>query len=279
MPLALFTLRAAVAALAAASAAPAAAAPGELPAGVLGVALIPGWRAADDAHVAAIEIRLAPGWYTYWRSPGDTGVPPRFDWSASSNLADVRYDWPRPRVFDSFGSRAIGYRDALVLPVVLTPATPGATIEATVDLFFGVCDDICVPAEARLTARLAPDGAPEGHAVIEAARADGTLDAAAAGVTGARCVLEPGPDGHHIAAEVTFATPPGAIEAAVIEADARPDLWIGAAEARVEGRVVHAAAPLAALGDGGVALDRGALRLTLFEAGRAVELEGCAGAP
>ncbi|MBA3326147.1 MAG: hypothetical protein H0T41_13060, partial [Rhodobacteraceae bacterium] len=150
---------------------PAAAQTTPLPAAVTGIDLIEGWRRADGARVAAIAIRLAPGWHTYWRAPGLTGIPPRFDWSASENLAAVAYEWPRPIVFDSFGSPTIGYKDALVLPVILTPSAPDAPLEASVEVFFGVCSDICIPAEARLTARLEPTAAPEGRAEIERALA------------------------------------------------------------------------------------------------------------
>ena len=53
--------------------------------------------------MAAVEIRLAPGWHTYWRVPGEAGIPPRFDWSGSQNLAAVAYEWPRPEIIVSYG--------------------------------------------------------------------------------------------------------------------------------------------------------------------------------
>lgn len=257
---------------------PVAAQPAPLPAAVTGIGLIEGWRRADGAHVAAIAIRLAPGWHTYWRVPGATGIPPQFDWSASANLASVAYEWPRPIVFDSFGSPTVGYKGALVLPVILTPRTQDAPLEASVELFFGVCSDICIPAEARLTARLEPEAAPEGRAEIERALADRPLDARAAGVTAAQCALAAGAAGHSLTAEITFAAPPGSGMTTVIEAGARPDLWIGAAETRTEGRRVVATAPVGAAGAGGLALDRGDLRVTLLDARRAVDIRGCPGA-
>ena len=65
------------------AAAPAGAAQGMATAqdAVEGVALIAGWRQADGSRLAGIEIRLAPGWHTYWRAPGSAGIPPTFDWS------------------------------------------------------------------------------------------------------------------------------------------------------------------------------------------------------
>ncbi|MEG4641374.1 protein-disulfide reductase DsbD domain-containing protein, partial [Paracoccus sp. APAP_BH8] len=58
--------------------------------------MLTGGKAADlgataEGHrMTALHLRLEPGWKTYWRSPGDAGVPPRFDWAASRNLAEVR---------------------------------------------------------------------------------------------------------------------------------------------------------------------------------------------
>lgn len=251
--------------------------PAPLPEGVRGVELIEGWSEPDGSRTAAIEIRLAPGWHTYWRVPGENGIPPQFDWSASKNLASVAYEWPRPEVFETYGAATIGYEDALVLPVRLRPVAAGAPMEVAVDLFFGVCRDLCAPVEARLTARLAPDAAPEGREAIERALAARPTEARAAGVAEARCTLRPGGDGHEVRAEIVLEAPPSPDVTAVIEAEARPGLWIGVTETRTEGRVVHATAPVGAASPGGIALDRRALRLTLIEERRAVDIRGCAG--
>lgn len=227
--------------------------------GVESIRLLSGWTRPDGARLAAVQIRLAPGWHTYWRNPGASGVPPEFDWSGSANLADVAYEWPRPLVFDSYGAATIGYKNTLTLPVLLTPAQAGQPIEARLDLFFGVCKDICIPAEARLEARLDPADPAEGRAEIEGALADRPLDAAALGVT-ARCALAPG-DGvgfDHCG-----------------RADARPDLWIGPAATRAEGGRLLATARLESAA--GAALDRNALRLTLLEDDQALDIRGCAG--
>ena len=58
--------------------------------------LIAGSSAAPTAS-AGIEIRLKPGWHTYWRYPGDAGVPPRFDFAGSRNLESATVLWPAPR--------------------------------------------------------------------------------------------------------------------------------------------------------------------------------------
>src|ERR1700738_1525045 len=44
--------------------------------------------------LGGIALQLQPGWKTYWRTPGDSGVPPRFDFSKSENIEDVTVMWP-----------------------------------------------------------------------------------------------------------------------------------------------------------------------------------------
>lgn len=243
------------------------------------VRLMEGWRTPEGAQVAAIEIRLAPGWHTYWRAPGMNGIPPQFDWSASANLARVDQEWPQPIVFDSFGLPTIGYKDRVVLPVTLTPEAPNAPIEARLEFSYGVCSDICIPKTATLSATLdaAPgEGAAADRAAIEAAFAARPLDGAAAGVAAARCSLSAEGAGHRLLAEVDFAAAPSRDVLAVIEAVDRPDLWISDAETSVSGRSLLARVRIEALGPGGPAVDRDGLRLTLLGPDRAIDIRGCA---
>ena len=240
------------------------------------VRLIPGWRQADGSRLAAVEIRLAPGWHTYWRVPGAAGIPTRLDWSGSENLAAVSYEWPHPAVFDSFGLTTIGYADTLVLPVRLTAREPQAPLALALVLHFGVCSDICVPADRTLTARLDPDAPEEGRALIEAALARRARTPGEAGVVSVSCSLARDADGYAVTAEIGFAAAPAPGQVAVIEAG-QPDLWVGAADSRTEGRTVFARAPIETAGDGTLMLDRRSLRLTVLDAGRAVDIPGCKG--
>lgn len=98
-----------------------------------------------------VEIALAEGWKTYWRVPGDSGgVPPNFDWSKSENLAAATVQYPAPvRLRDAAGD-AIGYKGAVVLPVQITPADPAKPVRIALALEYGICREICVPAEAKL---------------------------------------------------------------------------------------------------------------------------------
>jgi DsbC/DsbD-like thiol-disulfide interchange protein len=267
-------MRLLLAALALSAAAAPLAAAQSLSQGVTGVRIIGGWQQPDGSRIAAVAIGLAPGWHTYWRMPGEAGIPPEFDWSGSRNLASVAYEWPRPTLFDSGGMRTIGYADALVLPVRLVPRDPSAPLDVRLALSFGVCDDICVPAQSTVSLRLAPDAPPGGRAEIEAALAARAESAAEAGVVDATCALVPAADGYRVDATVTFADAPDPGQYAVLESS-QPDLWIGPAESETRGRTVSARAPIETRAAGPM-LERRSLRLTLLDGRRAVEIEGCA---
>jgi DsbC/DsbD-like thiol-disulfide interchange protein len=124
-----------------------------------------------EAVAAGIEIALEPGFKTYWRMPGDTGIPPVFDWSASRNLEAVAPDWPVPQRFDEAGVSVIGYAgDNVVLPLRIIATDPAKPVELALSLTYAACKTICVPEKADAAMTLGPD-MPEGiySALIEAA--------------------------------------------------------------------------------------------------------------
>src|SRR5688572_3192220 len=102
-------------------------------------------RSQDGTWTAGLEITLAGGWKTYWRLPGESGVPPQFDWSRSTNLAAVTVGWPAPRRFHDAAGETIGYRDRVVLPLRVAPVDPQKPVGLALSLFYAVCKDICVP--------------------------------------------------------------------------------------------------------------------------------------
>jgi len=121
---------------------------------------------------AGIEIALDPGWKTYWRTPGDAGVAPLIDFSASTNIAGpVKVEFPVPhRVDDGYAVSNV-YDDYIVLPVSATVIDPQATTMLTLTLDIGVCSEICIPEHYDLTLELAPgESDPAVAAVLTGAR-------------------------------------------------------------------------------------------------------------
>jgi DsbC/DsbD-like thiol-disulfide interchange protein len=125
--------------------------------------------AGGDGPRAGVEIRLEKGWKTYWRYPGDAGVPPRFDWSASENLKSAQIEWPAPTMFvDESGSKSVGYHDRIVFPVSIAPADVGQPIKLHLKLDFAVCEKLCVPAKAEAELTIPVEGGDLSEAIEQA---------------------------------------------------------------------------------------------------------------
>lgn len=100
---------------------------------------------------AGIEIRLDPGWKTYWRYPGDSGVPPTLDFAGSENVNSVTTLWPAPERFaDGGGGQSIGYHGDIVLPLRIFPKDASKPSLLHVKLGYAACGNLCEPAQADL---------------------------------------------------------------------------------------------------------------------------------
>lgn len=112
------------------------------------VSLISGGR-EGGAWQAGILVELEPEWKTYWRMPGDSGIPPQFDWAGSDNSAAIEVGFPVPRRFNDAGGETIGYHDQVVFPVFVKPEKLDAAVRLQLNMFFAVCKDVCIPAKAK----------------------------------------------------------------------------------------------------------------------------------
>lgn len=239
------------------------------------VSILPGWQMPDGTHVAALRFSLADGWKTYWRAPGDAGIPPRIDWRGSGNLGAVEIIWPTPEQTTTSGLRTIGYAHDLVLPVRLTPRQADRAIALEARLEIGVCKDICVPVEMTVEADLRP-GVRDRDPRIAAALAARPYTAAEAGVGRVACTLSPiDGGGLRLVAEVEMDRM-GARELIVVETD-RPDLWVAQSDTQRRGKHLRAVTEVHHVEGRGFMIDRSGLRLTVLSTGDAVEIEGCPG--
>jgi DsbC/DsbD-like thiol-disulfide interchange protein len=140
------------------------------------VRLIAGGSSSDAAAKetrmvrAGIEIRLGPGWKTYWRYPGDSGVPPRFGFERSDNVATVTVLFPAPQGFSDDGGWSIGYKDRVILPLHVVPREPGKPVVLRLDLDYAICEKSCVPVDAKAELAL-PGGTPVQEPALAASEA------------------------------------------------------------------------------------------------------------
>jgi DsbC/DsbD-like thiol-disulfide interchange protein len=109
---------------------------------------------SDGAWNAGLEITLGEGWKTYWRVPGESGVPPQFNWSGSANLKTVTIGWPAPRRYRDAAGETIGYRDRVVYPLRIERLEESSPVDLKLSIFYAVCKDICIPAEEKLSLKL-----------------------------------------------------------------------------------------------------------------------------
>jgi len=99
--------------------------------------------------LGGIAFQLQAGWKTYWRTPGDSGVPPRFDFSKSENVEAVTVLWPAPLKFDDgAGGQSLGYHDQIVLPLRIVTKNADKPVTLRVDINYAVCEKLCIPVEA-----------------------------------------------------------------------------------------------------------------------------------
>ena len=108
----------------------------------------------DGVLRAGVEVQLAAGWKTYWRYPGDSGVPPRFDFSKSENIKSVAMLWPAPHRFTDEGGASIGYKGGVMFPLHIVPENPNRSATLRVALDYAVCERLCIPAKGEATLEL-----------------------------------------------------------------------------------------------------------------------------
>ncbi len=113
-------------------------------------------------RLAGLDIRLAPRFITYWRDPGDAGVPPTLTFTGSTNLKSATVLYPVPRKLDEAGALAFGYEAEVTFPIRVVPVDPARPVGLVLGLDYAVCHEICLPAHADL--RLDLDGRPSGEA-------------------------------------------------------------------------------------------------------------------
>lgn len=231
-----------------------------------------GWRQTDGTHIAGLELTLAPGWQTYWRAPGEGGIPPLFSWQGSGNIAAQATVFPAPQVFEKNGIRTIGYKDRVILPLRFTPVDPAAPIRLRGRVDVGVCQDVCIPVSLTFDATLPEKDSPRDDLIWAALNAQ-PESAAGLGMKPARCAVDPAPDGLWVTATLEGRLARSA-EVVVFE---HPDrsLWISEAALTPVANGVQARSEFVSVTGAPFPVNRSDIRMTVFGAGRVVDFQGC----
>lgn len=241
------------------------------PSDIVAAEIRPGWRTDEGTIMAAVHLRLARDWITYWRHPGESGIAPRLDLAGSGNLASARVHWPAPRLFTKAGYLSIGYADELVLPLELVPARAGQPIDLRAALSIGVCDDVCIPVDMEFSAELDGRGAPD--RTIRQALAHRPSTARAAGLSDLHCDVQPAKKGMHLSAQWTIPQSNGQ-EYILIEMPG--SAWrVQTLPSLRTGDQLTGQALLRARKGQAAAIDRSSIRMTLITAQGTFEHQGC----
>lgn len=234
---------------------------------IVSVTMLEGWREPNGAHYAGIQIDLAPGWKTYWRAPGDGGVPTTATWEGSQNLAHAQVLWPRPNVFRTSGMRSIGYTDRVVLPVH-AEAQNGGDIDAHLKLILGICKGVCMPVTISLSGVLREDGSMDA-APIKAAltQRPQAVDAKLS------CTLIDMGDEYRL--DIAANIPPleGRAETTVVELS-DPSVWVSEPRFMRDESWVLSTVRLIPQSEK-ASVDLSTVRLTMLTTTSAIELRGC----
>lgn len=236
--------------------------------------VIQGWEQADGTRLAGIRLDLDEGWKTYWRAPGEAGIPPSFDFTRSRNLEGFQIEWPTPVVFDQGGTSTIGYKDFVIFPVVLTPIRDRRKIDLRGTIDIGVCKDVCLPVSLDLDADITANVTDRDPA-LAAAMASLPFAPTEVGVSRVACDLSPEDGGFLLSTSVTM-PPAGNTEFTVFESS-DPDHWLTETKSQRSGDTLVSSGSLSSMSGMTLSINRSDIRITVLGSDYAVDIQGCAG--
>ncbi len=235
--------------------------------GFVSAEFVPGWQTENGHQMTALRIVLEDNWKTYWRAPGDAGVPPSFDWHGSRNVGEVIVHWPRPQLFDNAGMRTAGYTREMILPIEVVPVDPAQDVWLAAEVSLGICNEICVPLQVNVFDLLEGPG----DAAPEISNALALQPELREGI--ATCAVEPVLDGVRVTAEISMPDL-GGDEVALFELDDTP-AWFSDSSNSREGAVLTSTVEIVPYNARPFELNQQALRITVLGNDGAVEIRGC----
>ena len=134
-----------------------------------------------------LRMRMRQGWHTYWRNPGDSGLPLRITWNLPQGFSAGPIEWPAPERLPEKTLMSYGYGRDVLIPIEITPPKRLAADSVTIAGNFEwlECKDVCLPGSAalRLSLPVRPGHTAAGPAARSFAQARSRIPGAAAGWT------------------------------------------------------------------------------------------------
>ena len=231
--------------------------------------VLAGPQTSRGSVIAGLRIDMSDGWKTYWRAPGEAGIPPLIQWIGSTNVGSIAFHWPVPDVFDQDGMRSIGYYGTVTIPVEIFPNDVGE-IRLSGSINIGVCEEICIPVNLEFDTLL-PQDAPR-DAAITAALMNRPLTASEASVGAVTCTIAPTSGGMQITTRTALSQQ--GPEAIIIETS-DPYVWVSEPDVTRTATHITATSDLIHVDGTSFAVDRSGIRITVLGQGRAVDIQGC----
>ena len=111
-------------------------------------AVVPG-----KPFTVGLLLHMVPNWHTYWKFPGDAGIPTEIKWKLPEGWKAGEIQWPIPLKLNEPGDIQIyGYHDEVLLMQEITPpaSLKDSSVQLAADANWLVCEKICIPGSAKL---------------------------------------------------------------------------------------------------------------------------------
>jgi DsbC/DsbD-like thiol-disulfide interchange protein len=238
------------------------------------VEIIDGWQKKNGEYQTSLLFLLNPGWKTYWRNPGESGLKPSFDWSKSQNLDSANVLWPHPLIFNETGIVIYGFKSQLLLPILIKPDQAFKNTDLNLKLEFGVCSEICIPILANLSKPNIGNGSQQEILQIRKAINDLPKIATEQQRKKIKCKIEPKKKIINLAFKSNLITTIKKNTYAILEYN-DPSIWFTSQTSKLVGKDLFVSANINQFNDTNLMIDRNKVQITLINEGSNLTVLGC----
>lgn len=133
-----------------------------------------------DEFLVVVVLAHESGWHSYWKNPGDTGMPTSIVVTAPAGVEVGEVMWPTPKRFESDGVFSYGYdgEAQLLIPIKIPTTFSESQLELEVNVNLLACKDVCIPENSafKISVYQSDDRRERVHDFVERAKAQMPLD-------------------------------------------------------------------------------------------------------